>query len=157
MSAGKFLAGFIVGGMVGSLIGLLLAPQSGEETREKIYETSRDIMDKAGDTVKDIQNKADNVIGDIQKKGDEIIEKFSDLMYFRSDDDLSVINMVKKGMGVTVLPSLVLKGNCDGVQTLRLLPPLKRKLGVAFKKRKTFELKLFLEYVKETNKNVLRQ
>ena len=86
------------------------------------------------------------------------VEKFSDLMYFRSDDDLSVINMVKKGMGVTVLPSLVLKGNCDGVQTLSLSPPLKRKLGVAFKKkRKTFELKLFLEYVKASNKNLLRQ
>jgi DNA-binding transcriptional LysR family regulator len=86
------------------------------------------------------------------------VEKFSDLLYFRSDDDLSVINMVKKGMGVTVLPSLVLKGNCDGVQTLPLSPPLKRKLGVAFKKkRKTFELKLFLEYVKASNKNLLRQ
>jgi DNA-binding transcriptional LysR family regulator len=81
------------------------------------------------------------------------VDKFSDILYFRSDDDLSVINMVKNGMGVTVLPSLVLKEICDGVQTVRLLPPLKRKLGVAFKKkRKTLHLKLFLEYVKETSK-----
>ena len=81
------------------------------------------------------------------------VDKFSDLMYFRSDDDLSVINMVKNGMGVTVLPSLVLKENCEGLETVRLSPPIKRKLGVAFKKkRKTFELKLFLEYVKETTK-----
>ena len=79
------------------------------------------------------------------------IEKFSELMYFRSDDDLSVINMVKKGMGVTVLPSLVLKENNDGVESARLIPPLKRTLGVAFKKgRKSQELKLFLEYIKET-------
>lgn len=81
------------------------------------------------------------------------VDKFSDLMYFRSQDDLSVINMVKSGMGVTVLPSLVLKENSDGVQTVRLSPPLKRKLGVAFKnKRKAFEVKLFLEYIKETTK-----
>ena len=61
--------------------------------------------------------------------------------------------LVKNGMGVTVLPSLVLKENCEGLETVRLSPPIKRKLGVAFKKkRKTFELKLFLEYVKETTK-----
>ena len=36
MSAGKFIAGFIVGGAVGAVIGILLAPQSGEETREQI-------------------------------------------------------------------------------------------------------------------------
>ena len=90
MSAGKFLAGFIVGGMVGSIIGLLLAPQSGEETREQIFETSKDIVDKAGDTVKQIQNKADDVIGDIQKKGDEIIEKVSDLLKRKNNDEMSV-------------------------------------------------------------------
>ncbi len=37
MSVGKFLVGFVVGGVVGSVIGVLLAPQSGEETREQIF------------------------------------------------------------------------------------------------------------------------
>ena len=41
MSAGKFIAGFIVGGIVGAVAGVLLAPQSGEETREKIKESSQ--------------------------------------------------------------------------------------------------------------------
>lgn len=78
------------------------------------------------------------------------VESFSELMYFRSDDDLSVINMVKNGMGVTVLPSLVLKENSDGVQTVPLSPPLKRTLGVAFKKgRRSHALSLFLEYVRK--------
>ena len=36
MSVGKFLAGFAVGAAVGGVIGILLAPQSGEETREQI-------------------------------------------------------------------------------------------------------------------------
>ena len=39
MSAGKFIAGFVVGGIVGAITGILLAPQSGEETREIIKET----------------------------------------------------------------------------------------------------------------------
>ncbi|MBE6646171.1 MAG: LysR family transcriptional regulator [Ruminococcaceae bacterium] len=78
------------------------------------------------------------------------VERFSELMYFRSEDDLSVIDMVKKGMGVTVLPSLVLKGNSDGVQAIRLIPALKRTLGVAFKRGKRQDvLVLFLDHVKK--------
>ena len=40
MSVGKFVVGFVVGSVVGSVIGVLLAPQSGEETREKISKTT---------------------------------------------------------------------------------------------------------------------
>ena len=77
------------------------------------------------------------------------VERFSELMYFRSEDDLSVINMVRKGMGVTVLPSLVLSGNSEGIQAVPLYPPLKRTLGVAFKKGKKQEsVRLFLDYIK---------
>ena len=41
MSTGKFIEGFIVGGIVGAVTGVLLAPQSGEETRQKIKESSQ--------------------------------------------------------------------------------------------------------------------
>ena len=47
MSVGKFVVGFVVGSVVGSVIGVLLAPQSGEETREKISKTTKDAVDKA--------------------------------------------------------------------------------------------------------------
>ena len=43
MSVGKFIAGFTVGAVVGAVAGILLAPQSGEETREMIAETSKDL------------------------------------------------------------------------------------------------------------------
>lgn len=35
---GSFLAGVVIGGLVGAAIGLLMAPQSGEETREHLGE-----------------------------------------------------------------------------------------------------------------------
>ena len=47
MSTGKFLAGFIVGGVVGAVMGLLLAPQSGEETREMLARNSEELKNKA--------------------------------------------------------------------------------------------------------------
>ena len=40
MSAPKFLAGFIVGGAIGAIAGILLAPKSGEETRQLIADTT---------------------------------------------------------------------------------------------------------------------
>lgn len=80
MSVGKFLAGFIVGGVVGSVIGVLLAPQSGEETRDMLCETSKNLCEKANSTVTEIQNRADDIVSDIQEKGDEIMEKLQDLI-----------------------------------------------------------------------------
>ena len=68
MSAGKFLAGFIVGGAVGALAGLLLAPKSGEETREMIAQKSSDIYDKTEASIKEIKSKTEAVVDDLQKK-----------------------------------------------------------------------------------------
>ena len=80
MSVGKFLAGFIVGGAVGALAGILLAPQSGDETRELLCDASKDVIDKTDKTVKEIQEKADTVVSDLQQKGDEIMEKIQGLI-----------------------------------------------------------------------------
>ena len=80
MSAGKFLAGFIVGGAVGALAGLLLAPKSGEETREMIAKTSTDIYDKTEASLKEIKAKTESVVDDLQKKGEELITKVQDVI-----------------------------------------------------------------------------
>ena len=76
--------------------------------------------------------------------------KFKELIYFRSEDDLSIINMVKAGMGIAVLPELVLKETAaDGTHTLRLEPPLKRTLGFAYRKEKrsAYALSRFIKYI----------
>lgn len=80
MSAGKFLAGVIVGGAMGAIAGILLAPKSGEETRELLSDASKDVVKKTDRTVKDIQDKAETVVSDLQKKGDEIMEKVQSLI-----------------------------------------------------------------------------
>ena len=80
MSVSKFLAGFAVGAGLGALAGILLAPQSGEETREALGTMAKDVAQKTDETVKDIQDKADNTVSDMQQKGDEIISKIQDLI-----------------------------------------------------------------------------
>ena len=80
MSAGKFIAGFIVVGLVGAVAGVLLAPQSGEETREKIKESSKKAYDKASSTVKEIQEKAESISNDMAKKGEELVNKIQGMI-----------------------------------------------------------------------------
>ncbi len=87
MSAGKFIAGFIVGGAVGAVIGILLAPQSGEETREAIGKTTKEAYDKAQGVVKELQAKADDVVSDMQKKGEEIISKIQEMINNKKENN----------------------------------------------------------------------
>ena len=80
MSAGKFLAGFVVGGALGAVAGILLAPQTGEETRDMLSDASKDVVKKTDKTVREIQEKADSVVSDLQVKSDEIMEKIQELI-----------------------------------------------------------------------------
>lgn len=80
MSVGRFIAGFIVGGAVGAVVGILLAPQSGEDTREMLTEGAQDACKKAKTTVREIQDKADDVIDEMQKKGEDIIAKIQGMI-----------------------------------------------------------------------------
>jgi len=86
MSVGKFLAGFIVGGALGAIAGVLLAPQSGEETRDLLNDASKDVAKKTDKTVKVIQDKADTVVTEMQQKSDEIMEKIQALINKQTPD-----------------------------------------------------------------------
>ena len=79
-------------------------------------------------------------------------EKFKKAVNCHSDDDLSVIHMVKQGFGITVLPELVLRGNTEGLSVLSLSPPLKRTIGYAYNKHSDSifpALAQFIRFVKE--------
>ena len=75
----------ILCGAVGAVIGILLAPQSGEETREMISENAKVAYQKAQNTVKEIQDKADDAVETMQKKGEEIIGKIQDMIDQRKE------------------------------------------------------------------------
>lgn len=75
MSVGKFFAGFIIGGCVGGIMGVLLAPRSGQETRQILAENSSELYKNAESSIKEIQSKADFAMEEIQKKGDDLLKK----------------------------------------------------------------------------------
>ena len=75
--------------------------------------------------------------------------RFRELIYFKSDDDHAVVQMVRAGMGVAVMPELVLQGNMRGVSLLELTPAVTRTLGFAVKKGdNSLAVTKFVKYVK---------
>ena len=80
MSVGKFLAGFTIGAALGAITGILLAPKSGEETREMLSDTAKEVLEKTDEKLKNIQDKAETVVSELQKKGDEIMGNIQDFI-----------------------------------------------------------------------------
>jgi gas vesicle protein len=67
----KIFAGFLIGAAVGAVLGLLFAPQSGNETRNKIKDLSKKVEDdviegfeKVSEAAKSFADKAKNKFGD---------------------------------------------------------------------------------------------
>ncbi|MEI7473922.1 MAG: YtxH domain-containing protein [bacterium] len=86
MSVGKFLAGFVIGGLVGGVFGVILAPRSGEETRDLIAKTSGDVKANTESSLKDLQAKASDVMDEIQKKGDDLLKKVQEAIAKESEN-----------------------------------------------------------------------
>lgn len=53
---------------------------------------------------------------------------------YRVGDDYSVLNMVQNRLGVAVLPEMVARHAPPGVAVRQLLPPLRRRVGIIFRK-----------------------
>ena len=51
---------------------------------------------------------------------------------FYTKDDYAIIAMVEQGLGMSIMPELLLKGRHDNVLTLPLVPESKRTIGIAF-------------------------
>lgn len=50
---------------------------------------------------------------------------------FSTKDDYAIIAMVEQGLGISIMPELLLKGRHDNIKILELVPPSKRTIGIA--------------------------
>ena len=68
---------------------------------------------------------------------------------FSSTDDNTIISMVENGLGVSILPELMLAGHMHRVRTIKLKPDLFRNLGMVVPSMKETSpaAKKFMEYV----------
>ena len=74
-------------------------------------------------------------------------KRIKNLIKVESQDDSSVIHIVKEGLGVAVLPYLSVK-NEDNIVCAALEPPLMRKLGILYKKSDYINNPILNKFVK---------
>ncbi len=70
---GEFFAGLLIGGLVGAAVALLMAPQSGEETRAQIRDTSLELKERANETMAEAREKAEAITADARRRAEEIV------------------------------------------------------------------------------------
>ena len=61
-SSGSMLLSFLLGGIVGAGLALLLAPQSGEETRQKIKGLADDVKEKTTGYINEAKGTVDSYV-----------------------------------------------------------------------------------------------
>lgn len=55
---------------------------------------------------------------------------------YTTKDDYAIIAMVREGLGISIMPELLLKGQISGVAVRRLTPPASRKLALAISSKR---------------------
>jgi gas vesicle protein len=91
----SFFKGLLVGTVAGAIAGILLAPKSGEETREDIKKLAIDLKDKAEDLYTKAKKEVEKKIVQVKRAGEKIDEgKYKSLVS-------EVVEEFKQDTGVT--------------------------------------------------------
>ena len=61
-SSGGFLSGLLIGGLLGAGIALLLAPKSGQETRDELMGHSAELLARASELAERARESADELV-----------------------------------------------------------------------------------------------
>jgi gas vesicle protein len=72
---GAFLIGFIIGGLTGAAISLLMAPQTGEETREILKDRAIELRDKAQETAQVAREQVGSTATDVRMRAGDVASK----------------------------------------------------------------------------------
>ncbi len=103
---GAFLLGFLVGGLTGAVTALLLAPQSGEETRNVIREKAIELSDKASSTIEDAYSQAESAAVEARARFDELAKTTRD----RADELTSRGKVILEEQKTKISETLTTKG-----------------------------------------------
>ncbi len=71
---GAFLAGFVIGGLIGAATAIILAPQSGEETRQRLVSKSQELRTMSSERAANLRNTAGTYTQDYRQRATSILE-----------------------------------------------------------------------------------
>lgn len=70
-----FIAGITVGAAIGAIAGLLFAPESGEETRKRLQDKSKDLTDDLHDKFDEFKDTVTEALDNVKSKVEEVKSK----------------------------------------------------------------------------------
>ena len=81
-----FFAGLLVGGLAGAVVSLLMAPRSGQETRDQIQQKGIKLRDEAAETAnsaiaqvrqksKQVSTEVGQKVGELKQRGQKLIDE----------------------------------------------------------------------------------
>ncbi|AGY58537.1 YtxH domain-containing protein [Gloeobacter kilaueensis] len=76
--AGAFVGGLLLGTAVGSVLGLLLAPRSGEQTRQLLKRSLDALPGTAGEVSENAQERIDKLVESARQSLDETIARLNE-------------------------------------------------------------------------------
>ncbi len=70
-------------------------------------------------------------------------------IHYRVYDDYTIMSMVEKGLGITILPELTLDRISYNIVKKEIFPPILRTIGISFKNKKTLPIasKYFIDFI----------
>lgn len=71
---GAFLAGFVIGGLIGAATAIILAPQSGEETRQRLVSKSQELRTMSSERAANFRNSAETYTQDYRQRASSVLE-----------------------------------------------------------------------------------
>jgi gas vesicle protein len=103
---GSFVSGVLLGGLIGSAVALLMAPQSGEETREYLKEKGTEFKEMTNESLdaayaraesiaKDARVRADELSGQVRERADELRGKGQEVLEEQRNRIENVIDAAK--------------------------------------------------------------
>jgi len=97
-----FFAGLLVGGVVGAGAMLLLAPNSGEDTRDRIRQEGLELRNRAAETVEDAvaqaRGKTGQIATDVHKQAKELQQRGQDMLDEQKDVVSAVVEAEKTAL-----------------------------------------------------------
>lgn len=68
---------------------------------------------------------------------------------YRAHDDYTIMSMIEKGLGISILPELVLNRISYDIVTKKISPSIVRTIGIAFKNKKALPIssRLFIDFL----------